>query len=732
MLAILGDARTGELQTCEVPPPELRAGGILVRTSYSAISSGTERATVETSEKSLFGKAMARPDLVRQVIDFARKNGLKAAYDKVQSRLENLIALGYSSAGIVLAVGDGVHEFQPGDRVACAGGGYASHAEINFVPRNLAVHVPDSVSLKHAALTTIGSIAMQGVRQGNVSLGETVVVIGAGLVGVLAIQIARAAGCRVVAIDVNPGRTARAVELGAHLGVQATDPRAVEKIREFSTYGADVAIVTAAVKSSEPTEMAAKVLRDRGRIVIVGDVGLGVSRPPMYMKELSLVLSRSYGPGRYDANYEERGSDYPIGYVRWTEQRNMEAFVGMLAAGSVNVEPLVGKMYPVEQGAKAYAEVRSGSVYTSILQYPARTQERMICAKTTPRTAHSATDKLRVGCIGAGGFARDIIFPNLRASSDVVLRSVATASGASAESARRGFKFELCQTPDDLLSDPQNDAAFVISHHDSHAQYVLGAIDNRKQVFVEKPLAATREELERIQRAYSEAVEGNKPAHVMVGFNRRFAPMTEKIRRFFGSRQEPMMVHIRVNAGYIPRDHWTQVEGCGGRIVGEFCHFVDWARSVVQSPIRTVWATALPNGSKYNRDNISAVLTFVDGSIANVLYLANGDNKVNKEFYEVFCEGGIARLDDFVSLELVRNRKSEMSKGARDKGHKAEIALTIEAMRNGREAPIGFDQLVEVTEATFAIHDSISTGLPVSIGAGLATMGAGRRNANCR
>ncbi len=539
MLAILEDARTGEISTSEVPPPELLEGGALVQTHFSAISAGTERATIETGQKSIVAKAMARPDLVRQVLDFAHKNGVRAAYQKVQSRLETQRTMGYSCAGVVLAAGNGVHEFQPGNRVACAGVGYANHAEINFVPRNLIVRIPDSVSLKAACLTTIGAIAMQGIRQGSISCGETVVVVGAGLVGILAIKIARAAGCRVIAVDIDKRRTEMAVTHGAHLGVLATDPNAAQIVKEFSRYGADAALITAAAKSSDPTELGAKLLRDRGRVVVVGDVALGVSRSTMYMKELSLILSRSYGPGRYDASYEEGGTDYPVGYVRWTEQRNMEAFVDLLASGAINVEALVENVHDVEQGSRAYAEMRQGKGYTSILQYPVRDNVRSVAVSTVSLASPRRTgSKLRVGCIGAGGFARDIIFPVLRSSPMVALRSIATASGASSESARKGFLFERTQTPTDLISDPDNDAVFVISRHDSHAQYVKRAIRAGKPIFVEKPLAISREQLSEICLEYEDAKKHSSP-FVMVGFNRRFAPFTQRIRDFLGNATNP-------------------------------------------------------------------------------------------------------------------------------------------------------------------------------------------------
>jgi predicted dehydrogenase len=678
-----------------------------VRTQYSAISAGTERATLELSSKSLLAKAKARPDLVKQVIEYARQNGVKAAYEKVHAKLDTLTTLGYSCAGEVISVADGVHEFRAGDRVACAGGTYANHAEINFVPRNLAVRIPPQVSSVAASLTTIGAIAIQGVRQAEVGIGETVAVIGAGLVGVLTIQILRAAGCRVVAIDLSPQRVKRAADLGAHLAVAADDPTLPSSIKEFSRYGVDAAILTAATDSAEPAEMAAKILRDRGRITVVGMVGMGVSRSNMYMKELSLTLSRSYGPGRYDPQYEEGGIDYPLGYVRWTERRNMEAFLDLLAAGQIDVTPLLEHRYPIEEGAKAFADLKNG-LYTSILKYDGASA---VSHKSMPAVVAARPrigDEVRIGCIGAGGFASSVIFPNLQSIKGVRLQSVGTTSGVGAASAQRAFKFQTAQQPSEVLNDPNVDAIFVVTRHDNHATLTAQALLAARPVFVEKPLAVNREQLAQLQEVYAAQLQAGRAPFVMVGFNRRFAPFTEKIREFFASRREPMMIHVRVNAGFMPPDHWIQAQG--GRIVGEFCHFVDWARSVIGSPIQSVTALGLPNGTKFAPDNIAVTLKFADGSVANLLYLANGDRSIPKEFFEVFCQGAIARLDDFRTLELARNGKIQKFKSLQDKGHRGELQLTIEAVRDGKSSPISFEELVEVTEATFLVDQAIATG----------------------
>jgi len=717
MQALLEEVRSGQVASYDVPQPELRPGGILVRTAFSAISAGTDRAHREQAEKSLLGKALARPDLVRQVFNCARTEGIKAAYQRAQSRLGMLSPLGYSCAGVVIATGQGVQEFQPGDRVACGGTGYATHCEVNFIPKNLAVRIPDSVPLDVASLTTIGAIALQGFRQSQAVLGETVAVIGAGLVGVLTIQLAKAAGCRVIAIDVDLERAGRAKQMGADLALCSADTDIHLRVNEFARGGADVAIITAATPSTGPIELAASLVRDRGRIIVVGAVGLGVSRQVMYMKELSVTLSRSYGPGRYDPQYEEDGIDYPIGYVRWTEKRNMQAFLELLASGEINVAALVEHRCPVEQGGTAYEALKGTGAYTILIEYTAASLERVLPRSNASLQVARAlpAGDLKVGCIGAGAFARDVILPALGKTPGVALLSIATASGVGSESARRMFGFARAVSPSDLLQDVETGAAFVISRHDSHAQYVIASLSNHKPVFVEKPLAINREQLDEIRWAYEEEKEKGRAPFLMVGFNRRFAPFTEALQRFFAHRQEPMMVHIRVNAGYIPHDHWAQRSTEGGRIVGELCHFVDWARFIVSSPIVAVSANALPDGTRYNRDNVVATLSFSDGSIANLLYLANGDKSIPKEHLEVFCEGRVGCIRDFCTLELTRGGKTKRTRATRDKGHNREIQATVQAMRSGGQSPISFEELAEVSEASIAILESIATGESVAL-----------------
>jgi len=702
MRAMLRDMGSGKIGVFDVPVPELRMGGILVRTSFSAISTGTERSQLETASRTLIGKALERPDVVRQVLGYARRNGLGAAYAKVRSQLESLNPVGYSCSGIVIGVAAGVRDFRCGDRVACAGAGYASHAEVNWVPQNLAVRVPENVPLDAAALSTIGAIALQGLRQSRAVIGETVVVIGAGLVGVLTTQLARAAGCRVIAVDRDPERARKSAEFGAHLGLISSDERLEDTVTAFSRYGADAAIVTAAAPSGEPIELAARLLRDRGRIVVVGTVSIDVPRSVLFQKELSLEMSRSYGPGRYDPHYEEDGQDYPIGYVRWTEKRNLEAFLDALSSGSMDVCSLLQKRCAIERAAEALDELGSGKSYTAILEYPQAATAKPALGPRLVADA-SRSGELRVACIGAGGFAQAHILPNLRRRKSVQLQCVATASGTTAETARRKYGFNQACTSTEVLENPDVSSVFILSRNSTHAEYVVRALESGKQVFAEKPLAVTRQQLDEIRRAYERAAH----PFLMVGFNRRFAPATEQILEFFAGRHEPMMITIRVNAGYLPQEHWTQRASEGGRVIGELCHLVDWASFVVGHSITSVSAMSLPDSGRYSSDNLTATISFADGSLANLTYVANGERHLRKEYYEVFCQGTAARLDDFRVLELFKSGKSRRWKSAQDKGHNRQLEVVLGRMESGGLSPISLRELAEVAEATFRIDELV-------------------------
>ncbi len=718
MKQIVQQQKNGRLEVADVPAPMLQPQGVLVQTAFSLISAGTERAKVEVAQKSLLGKAMARPDQVRQVVQTYQQLGFQATYQKVVNKLEALSPLGYSTAGIVVAVGEQVTGLKVGDKVACAGGGYASHAEIIYVPQNLCAPVPSGVPLAQAAYTTLGAIAMQGVRQAEPALGETVGVIGLGLLGLLTVQLLRAAGCRVVGLDVNPVRCTLARELGADVAASPHDADLEAEARRYSPAGLDAVILTAATRSSDPIVLAAHLARERARLVVVGAVGMDIPRSPFYEKELEVRLSRSYGPGRYDPEYEEKGRDYPIGYVRWTEGRNMVAFLGLLAQGKLDMAPLTTHCYPVEEAETAYQLIQGemeapflgvlldyGVDEAVVPEFPTRTPIRVTTAAGPPRPVVLAL-------LGAGSFAQSMLLPHLQKNEAVSLRLVVTPSGLTARSVAEKAGFALCAAdPETALVDEQVNLVVIASRHDSHADLVRRSLQAGKSVFVEKPLALTPTQLAEVTKTYAEL---SRP-FVMVGFNRRFAPLVRSLRTFLAPVGEPMLLYYRVNAGYIPPDHWIQDrEIGGGRLVGEVCHFVDLLLHLVRQPVTQVFAYGLPDGGRYNQDNITAVLRFADGSVGTILYAANGDKRLPKERIEVFAAGKAAVLDDFRQLTLVSNGKQTVEKSRPDKGHGAEMAALVTAVQRDSDEPVPFSESVLVTQTMFAIATSLATGEPVS------------------
>jgi predicted dehydrogenase/threonine dehydrogenase-like Zn-dependent dehydrogenase len=723
MKQIVQQQRTGRLSIAEVPAPSLRPEGLLVRTAYSLISAGTERAKVTVARKNLLGKALARPDQVRQVLQSARQLGLQATYQKVTSRLDALSPLGYSSAGVVLAVGARAAGFAPGDRVACAGGGYAVHAEIVYVPRNLAAHVPDEVGLDEAAFATLGAIALQGVRQAGPQLGETVGVIGLGLLGLLTVQLLRSAGCRVVGVDLSAARCALARQLGADAAVAPSDPALDALVRRYGPAGLDAVILTAATPSDEPIRLAGRLARDRARVVVVGDVGLDVPRSPFYEKELDVRLSRSYGPGRYDTHYEEQGLDYPVGYVRWTEGRNLSAVLDLLAQHKLDVRALTTHRFALDDAERAYAliegktrEPHLGVLLEYAVGAPFAGAQRVPAAEVISVTPPRVASGVRVGLalVGAGNFAQSMLLPALREHAHVRLRTVVTPGGLTARSVaeRAGFE-QAAADPAVALDDPEVNLVLIASRHDSHAELAARALAAGKAVFVEKPLALTRDELAAVRAAY---VAAPNP-FLMAGFNRRFAPLVVALRAFVAAAGEPLLMHYRVNAGFIPREHWTQdpVIG-GGRVLGELCHFADLLLFLAGQPPVEVYARALPDQGRYSRDNVAVLVHFADGSAGTITYAANGDRGLDKERLEVFGGGRAAALDDFRELTLSAGGRRRVRRAGPDKGHRAEMLALVDALVAGQPAPIPFAQLVQATELTLAVVESLDSGGPVALG----------------
>lgn len=711
MKQLLQNYKTGELKIAEVPAPALKPGGVLVKNHYSLVSAGTERAVIEFAKQSLIEKARSRPDLVKQVLNKIRTDGLISTYRAAMQRLDEPLPLGYSSAGEVIEVGQGVEEFCKGDLVACGGGGYASHAEVVFVPKNLAVKIPENVTTKEAAFVTLGAIALQGVRRAELTPGERVAVIGLGLIGQLTVQILNAYGFPVLGLDVSQKQVEKALKLGLReAAVIGLDD--VEKVASaFSDgQGVDAVIITAATKGNEPIKLAGRICRDKGRVSVVGDVGMDIPRNIYYEKELDLRISRSYGPGRYDSNYEERGIDYPIGYVRWTEKRNMEEFLRLISIGRVDVKSMITHIFKIEDALKAYElilENPNKEDFTAVLlEYdPAKEHTPKITLKAGPSVKRTKVPVVNVGLIGGGSFAKSVILPNLKKLDKVHVKAVATATGKSAQAIAKKYGCEYATTDyREILNDEDINLVIIATRHNLHAPIAIEALKRDKNVHVEKPLALNTEEL----RAVIEA-EKNSQGRLMVGFNRRFAPQAIKAKETLSNRKTSLMIYYRINAGYIPSDHWIHdpVEG-GGRIIGEVCHFVDFLHFLTGSaPIR-VYATKISQGrAVIAEDNVIITIDFADGSTGSILYTTLGSKSLPKEYVEIFADGKNIIINNFKMGGPLSLRQ--------DKGHYGEFKAFIQAILEGQPSPIPMTELALTTLTTFKIHKSLEQGGPVSI-----------------
>ncbi len=718
MKQILQNQKTGDVKATDVPAPIARPGFVLVRTAASLISAGTERATVEAGQKSLLARAVEQPHIVSQVIQKARSEGILNTVDAVRSKLGSLVALGYSAAGTVVEVGNDVGNFHVGDRVACAGVGYASHAEVLAVPKNLCVRLPEQVSFDAAAFSTLGAIALQGVRLAELTLGESVVVIGLGLIGQVTVQLLRANGCRVFGIDLDANKTELARQFGADGGC-APDDEAKRRVMEWSRgRGADAVLITAATSSNAPVELAGEISRKKGRVIAVGAVGLNIPRQPYYDRELVFKISMSYGPGRYDPEYEERGHDYPIGYVRWTEGRNLEAFLDLLAEGRVNVEGLITHRFKLEQAEQAYRLITGAAdepYLGVVLQYETgRHVERPIPIAAKKAAAATSAKSVHLGLIGAGNYARAMLLPHFK-SAGAELQSIATASGVTARAVAEKFGFRYCVSgAHEVLADEEVNLIVIATRHDTHAELARRALERGRHVFVEKPLALNDDELENVIAAVAQA-----KGELMVGYNRRFSPLARAAKEFFTDRQTPLSINYRVNAGRIPRGHWAQDarEG-GGRIIGEVCHFIDFMHFMTGSLTLRVYAEAIAgrNQEITNEDSVFITLRLADGSNGSIAYLAEGDKALPKERVEIFGAGKSFVIDDFrsgVAYQDGREKKTKLRE--QDKGQEDEVRAVCAVVLEGKPAPIARDDLATTTRATFRIRDSLRTGLPVEV-----------------
>lgn len=712
MKQVIQSARSGKLSLKDVPAPKARAGHLLVRVRASLISAGTERMVVDFAKKSLAGKAAERPDLVRKVLDKAKRDGVGATIKAVMARLDEPLPLGYSAAGIVEEVGAGLESrFRPGQKVAMCGAGIANHAEFDLVPGNLAAPVPDSVPFDQACYGTVAAIALQGMRNLRPQLGDVVAVLGVGLIGQLAVRLLKLAGCRVLALDHNRQRLELAKRMGAdtiwNLAEEGLDACAATLTGGI---GCDGILICAATDSSEPFEAAARIARDRAHVVLVGKTGTEFPFADYMKKELTVTVSRSYGPGRYDDAYEGRGMAYPEGFVRWTETANLGECARLMADG-LDVSPLTTHHFPLDRAEDAYALVMGGAepYLGVVLDYPRAAVTETLFPKSYP-PAKPAGGKCVLGVIGAGSFARTVLLPEFKKRSDVELRLIATQRGMTADHAKSQFGFKGCTTDAAaLLADPDINAVLIATRHASHADLVVAALKAGKHVLVEKPLAVTHEQLACVVEAREAA-----NAFLMVGFNRRFAPLAIKMKAELARQVGPKNLAIRVNAGALPRESWLNVAEEGqGRIVGEGCHFVDLARALVGSPIVAVQA----QGSVAGADELAATLAFADGSLATICYTAQGDSSYSKERFEGFAGGMAVCLDNFLSLAVTRGGKSKGEKAlGQDKGHASEIELFAKAVVAGGPAPVPESETFETSLATLALVESLRTGLRIELG----------------
>ena len=690
--------------------PALQRGRVLVRTAASLISAGTERAAVELVSKGLVQEARQRPDLVKAVVAKVKNEGLLNTFTSVRDKMAASQALGYSAAGIVAAVAEDVSEFQVGDRVACAGVGYASHAEVLSVPKNLCVHLPEGVSFESGAYGTLGAIALQGVRLAEPTLGESVVVIGLGLVGQLTVQLLKANGCRVFGLDLDETRVALALELGADKASLSSEASAKEIEAWTRGHGADAVLITAATDSNEPVELAARVSRLKGRVVVVGMTGMNIPRALFFSRELKLVISMSYGPGRYDPEYEERGHDYPLPYVRWTEKRNIESFLELIGEQKLNVERLTTHRFPIAEADRAYqlisGELREPNLGV-VLNYDPEAE--VVTKISLGGQVRKSEKSIVLGVIGAGGYVPAMLLPHFK-TEGVEFRAITTASGISAHDVGKRFGFAYAvSSAEEVLDDADVNLIVVGTRHDLHAELARKALERNKHVFVEKPVALNDEQLDSVLEAAS-----GSTGRLMVGFNRRFSPLARRAKEFFNDRDTPLSMLYRVNAGRIPKEHWTQnADEGGGRIVGEVCHFIDLMQFLTGAPPVSVFAESI--GAKSSKivdaDSVFITLRFADGSNGAVAYLSEGDKSLAKERLEIFGAGRVFVLDDFRRATLFKDgREEQVVLKAQDKGQQAQVHEVCKGV-----APISLDELEATTRATFRVLDSLRERRPFEI-----------------
>ncbi|MFF3641352.1 bi-domain-containing oxidoreductase [Streptomyces sp. NPDC002564] len=724
MKQVVQNYKSGELAVLDVPVPGCKPGGVLVRTAYSLISTGTELMKVSEAGMSMLGKARSRPDQVAKVMQSVATNGVPATYRKVMGKLDSYTPLGYSLCGVVEQVGAGIDDVKVGDLVACAGNEHALHAELNWVPKNLYTPVPDGLAPRHAAFGTVGSIAMQGVRQGEPHLGEVALVIGLGLIGQLVVQLLTASGVRVVGVDPDPARCELAERLGA---AACGDPEsaAVEAaVAELTDgHGVDQVYLAAGGGTNQPVELAARLCRDRGRVVDIGKCRLDLPWNAYYEKELDVRFSRSYGPGRYDPEYELDGRDYPIGYVRWTERRNLACFLDLTARGKVDVEPLISHIADFDDAVDTYQRLKDGELkaVAVLFRYPEQQEEAAGAAapevtvpavRRAPASApvRSAKAPVRLAFVGAGNYATSMLLPHLAQREGVSLSTVVTTTALSGANAQRKFGFDRATTDlDAVLGDPSVDAVFVVTRHSSHAELTRKALLAGKAVFVEKPLALDEDELAEVLAAVEES--GND--RLQVGFNRRFSPLLREAKQRFGVRTGPASLRYLVNAGRLQHGSWYLQQGTeGSRFAGEGGHFIDTASWLLDADPVSVYATGTSG-----QEDLQVLLRYPDGSTATISYVTTGSAGFPKETLDLVADGKVLRLDDFVRASVYGRKRWVSSRlpKARDKGQNAELAAFVRAVRTGGPMPVPLESLVATTAATLAVRTGLAGGAPVTL-----------------
>jgi len=703
----------GSIVVQEVPAPQVSPKNILVRVEYSCISAGTELAGVAMSGMPLYRRALKQPDNVKRVIGMMRDQGVKRTLDRVRGKLAAGSPTGYSAAGVVIGVGNEVEGFKVGDRVACAGAGIANHAEVIDVPVNLAVRIPEALDTATASTVTLGTIAMQGVRRSAPTLGETVLVVGLGILGQITAQLLSANGCRVIGVDLDPERIRLAQNNGMSLGVDPGQEDYVERVHKLTDgFGADAAIVTAATPSDEVISQAMQACRKKARVVLVGDVGLNLRRQDFYPKELDFLVSTSYGPGRYDAQYEEGGQDYPLPYVRWTENRNMDAYLQLLTEQRVRLDNLMAEPYEIDQANEAYQALSSAERkhLLVLLRYPERAEalQRRIQLRHTKPT--NWTTPVRVGLAGAGGFAQGVHLPNMvKLRKDYELRAVMTRTGANANAVATQFEAAYATSDyEELLHDDDIDLVLIATRHNLHGSMVLQALEAGKHVFVEKPLALTEEELAQIEYFYS-GFAADKAPLLMTGFNRRFSPGIRYVEGLLKERTTPIIANYRMNAGFIPPDHWVQTEEGGGRNLGEACHIYDLFRFITGAPVVSIQAAAaVPAGTQWKRnDNFVATVTYADGSVCTLTYTALGDKSHAKERMDLFVDGKVIQLDDYRSVSVAGGRYKGWNSQTPDKGQLEELRALSAALKGDTAWPISLEAQLETSRVALSVEQQL-------------------------